>query len=145
MHPLPIRLALPFAVATALSACAATGAAAAPTRPEAASTATPSAHVRIADGHKRPLELLLPVAERAPSTVEARAGSAFYRVKLSRDGASGSDAPLRFDIERTDREGEGRSNVHVSVTVRMHRGSRAVLAKLSRPDGTTTTITAVLE
>lgn len=151
----PIRLVMIVVVAAALSASVASSGAAEPAHAQprgraapAAQThtrAVPSAQVRIADGSKRPLDLLLPITDRGESKVEARAGSAFYRIKVSRDGPSGSDAPLRFEIERTDSQGAGRSDIRLSVAVRMRRGARAVLARLARPDGTTTTVTATLE
>lgn len=142
MHRLHMRSMLSIVLASALCACTARQAVAEPAHAHAAARAEPSARIRIADGHKRPLELLLPVAAHGRSKVEARSGSAFYRIAVSRDGA---DAPLHFKIERSCSRGAERNNVLLSVTVRMHRGARAVLARLSRPDGTTTTITAILQ
>lgn len=144
MKRLPVHLVLFLVIAGASSACAAR-ASARSAHVQEATPAAPSARVRIADGDARPLELLLPITEHGRSRVEARAGSAFYRISVSHEGRPGSEAPLHFDIERTDSQGAGRRDVKLSVAVRMRRGARAVLARLSRPDGTTTTITATLQ
>ncbi len=144
MKRLPIRLLLSLVIAALPSACAAR-AAAQPAEARSATPASPSARIRIADGSKRPLELLVSIADRGSSKVEARAGSAFYRIEVSHVGAPDSDRPLHFKIERSDSAGQGMNNVEVSVSVRMRPGARVVLARLSRPDGSTTTVTAALE
>lgn len=133
-----IRVGLFVAATAATSACAARVEA----RPPPATTpAAPSARLEIADGDAQPLALVMPIAERGASRVEAHAGSAFYKVSLARDGADGA---LRFEIDRSDARGSGERDVRVAVSVRMRRGVRVVLAKLTRPDGPTTTITASL-
>lgn len=141
----PIRLGVCVALATAATACAASGAAAEPARPPAVAPASPGARVWVSDGSTRALEIRVPVTDRGPSKVEARSGTTFYRMSLNRDGPSGDDSLMRFDVERSDSQGAGRSDVRVSVSVRMRRGARVTLARLARPDGTTTTITAMLE
>lgn len=144
MKRLPIRLVLFLAIAGASSACAAR-AAAQPAEVQAATPASPSARIRISDAKKPPLELLMSIADRGTSMVKARAGSVFYRIEVSHLGAPGSDGPLRFKIRRSDSAGQGVNNMEVSVVVRMRRGARVVLARLSRPDGATTTVTAELQ
>jgi hypothetical protein len=126
---------------------------AAPDKPPARAASGPVLHLDVVDrtssGTRQTVRLSLPLAERGSSSVEARAGSSEYHLSVGRDGAPETPGPLRIDLRRTDQRrhsetADQRSDLRLDVRVTLQRGERALIARLERPDGSTTDVSAAL-
>lgn len=127
--------------------------AAPPKPPPARAASSPVLHVDVVDrasgGARQNVRLSLPLGQTGVSSIETRAGSSEYQLRVHRDGAPETPGPLRIDLRRTDlrrhsESADQRSDLRLDVRVSLQRGERALIARLERPDGSTTDVSAAL-
>jgi hypothetical protein len=94
------------------------------------------------------VRLSLPLHAEGASFMEMQGGEADYRVRVSRQGSPEQPGPLRIDLRRIDRrrvEDVDRRNLQLEVSVDLRAGQRVVIARLDRPNGGSTEVTASLK
>ena len=116
--------------------------------PASAAPPTPASSVKLelADakaGTTQSSTLVVPLDGHGVARVETRSDAGQTVIKIFPDGPRGRNA-LRFDIERTRLEGGRHNGIHVEATLRLVKGKPAVIADLTRPDGSSTRVTAEL-
>jgi hypothetical protein len=143
-------------LAIACLCCASpTSAQAAPDRAPAAAKARPGSVLsleiidRAPSRRNQTVRLSVPVTSRGSSRVESNAGNADYKAEVQRTGSPDDPGPLRIELRRIDRRSHSESDAHradirLEVSVELQTGQRAVLARLERPDGSSTEVHASL-
>jgi hypothetical protein len=155
-YPRVVRITSLATLAIACVCCASvTPAHAAPERAPAAAKARSSSVLSLEIVDRAPsrraqtVRLSVPVHERGSSRVESNAGNADYKAEVQRLGSPGDPGPLRIELRRIDRRSHSETDAHradirLEVNVELRSGERTVLARLERPDGSSTEVQASL-
>ena len=95
------------------------------------------------------IRLSMPIAPTGGAKIETRAGNAEYEVTVVQHGPREQPGPLSIKLRRSDMRrnlgpDEPKSDLRLDVTLELRRGQRAMVARMERPDGSKTEISASL-